>query len=831
MLALKTNRFLFGQAGRRRGFGLLAFTASVQLLLTLPGTLCGQTAPANDMFTNRITLTGSSVSAAGWNIGATKETGERTYSVTGGKSVWWTWTAPTNGSVIIDTVGSTFDTFLEVFTGASVSNLVQVAVDDDHGPGGASQVSFSANQGTVYQIAVDGCGYACGNIVLNVQEYVSPRITVQPVDNTVLPGTPVTLSGAAVGASSLTYQWWKGGIKISGASSATYSFTAQSSSAGTYSVTVSNGFGGDVSSNAMVTVAPVFFTSQPQNMTIVTEYPATFSASLTGGSSPSYQWQKNGTNIPGATSSQLTISKAQLSDSGLYSVRGTSSAGSLVSSNAALNVILPPYTFGTLAGGLPGTNDGTGTAAQFKTPHGITVDQSGAIYVADLVGQSIRKVTPSGVVTTLLNIPCRGSCSWPTSGPWGVAVDAATNVLVADTANNVILRIAPDGTVSQIAGMAGSLGETDGIGSAARFARPAAVAPDNQGNLYVADWTSSVACRIRRITPDGMVSTLAGSPGYQDGVGAKAAFLNPCGLGTDGAGNVFVMDEGNNCIRKVTPNGKVTTFAGSTVAGSQDGVGAAARFQFPHGGAIDGAGNIYVADYGNATIRKVAPDGSVMTIGGWPGSVGSADGAGARARFSGQRGITVDRLGNLYVADYGNSVIRKGVPFTVTNLPQSQAVPLGTPVTLNVSAAAGANGPFTYQWLFNNEPLLDQTNLTLAIGPTDRTNSGVYSVVVSNAVGNWLVLNATVRALVTPIIQPPQLATNGTARVFFQDADGGLPYDVSKVQVQWRTNLPSGTDTNWNVLSSGCYTTNGFLFIDDTTPPGQSARFYRVREW
>jgi hypothetical protein len=147
-----------------------------------------------------------------------------------------------------------------------------------------------------------------------------------------------------------------------------------------------------------------------------------------------------------------------------------------------------------------------------------------------------------------------------------------------------------------------------------------------------------------------------------------------------------------------------------------------------------------------------------------------------------------------------------------------------------VSEALGDNGPFTYQWLFNNTPLPDQTSLTLQIGPVVRTNSGVYSVTVSNAVGNWITLNGTVRVLVPPILQPPQPLANGAFRLSFQDADGGVPYDLSQVQVQWRTNLPTATDANWQVLSSGYYVTNGLVVIDDTNTPSPTSRFYRILE-
>jgi sugar lactone lactonase YvrE len=186
----------------------------------------------------------------------------------------------------------------------------------------------------------------------------------------------------------------------------------------------------------------------------------------------------------------------------------------------------------------------------------------------------------------------------------------------------------------------------------ARFNAPAGVAFDSAGNLYVADSGNST---IRRITPDGRVTTIAGTAGGSgsaDGVGAAARFSNPSNVAADGAGNLYVVD-GNNTIRKISPGNVVTTFAGAAgSAGDADGVGAAARFNQPWGIAADGAGNVYVADTQNLVIRKITPAGEVSTIAGIKGSRGRIDGNRASATFLNPRGITIDSAGNLYVTDW-----------------------------------------------------------------------------------------------------------------------------------------------------------------------------------
>jgi hypothetical protein len=336
----------------------------------------------------------------------------------------------------------------------------------------------------------------------------------------------------------------------------------------------------------------------------------------------------------------------------------------------------------TLAGtaGAGGSADGMGAAARFGSPAGVTVDGGGTVYVADQDNSTIRKITATGVVTTLAGSAMLAGSADGTGAtarfgfPTGLTVDSAGIIYVADQDNNTIRRVTAVGTVTTLAGAAGQFGSTDGTGGAARFSFPAGVGIDNGGNLYVADSNNRI---IRKIMGTGDVTTLAGAPGMPgavDGTGTAARFSFPAGIAVDAVGIVYLADRSNHSIRKVTSAGVVTTLAGNSgTPGSADGTGTAARFSFPTGVAIDTAGNVYVADQSNHTIRKVTAGGVVTTLAGSPGALGSADGIGAAARFRFPADVAVDTAGNVYVADQSNHTIRKvtatGVVTTLAGSP------------------------------------------------------------------------------------------------------------------------------------------------------------------
>jgi sugar lactone lactonase YvrE len=226
--------------------------------------------------------------------------------------------------------------------------------------------------------------------------------------------------------------------------------------------------------------------------------------------------------------------------------------------------------------------------------------------------------------------------------PCGVAVDSAGNVYVADTDNHTMRKITPTGTVTTLAGLAGVSGSVDAAGGNARFNQPGGVAVDITGNVYVADSGNHT---IRKITPAGVVSTWAGTAGVSgsaDLTGTNAQFFLPQGVAVDDATNLYVADYGNHTIRKIAPDQSVTTFAGlAGNSGSLDASGTSARFYQPEGVAVDPAGYVYVADTANGTIRKITPAGAVSTLAGFAGSYGNADGTGTNAQFYQPEAVTV----------------------------------------------------------------------------------------------------------------------------------------------------------------------------------------------
>jgi sugar lactone lactonase YvrE len=354
-------------------------------------------------------------------------------------------------------------------------------------------------------------------------------------------------------------------------------------------------------------------------------------------------------------------------------------------------------TLAGLAGSL-GSTDGTGSGARFDTPYGVTTDGE-SLYTADNVDNTIRKIAiATGAVTTLAgaagssgSVDGTGSAA-RFNNPTGITTDG-TNLYVAERTNQTIRKIViATGAVTTLAGTAGSEGSADGNGSAARFKNPYGLTTDGE-NLYVAD---SYNYTIRKIViATGEVTTLAGtadSEGSADGTGSTARFNAPYGLTTDGE-NLYVADTLNHTIRKIEiATGAVTTLAGSAGSnGSADGTGTAARFKKPHSLTTDGA-NLYVVDSFNSTIRKIAiATGVVTTLAGSAGSNGSDDGSGSAARFFYPYGLTTDGK-NLYVADSLNSTIRKIGPDTAAPTVTAVTAPAATnSLSIAVTIAAGDN--------------------------------------------------------------------------------------------------------------------------------------------
>lgn len=467
-----------------------------------------------------------------------------------------------------------------------------------------------------------------GEATLNVgpgAPLAAPQIVTQPLGLSVNAGQTAVFAVAATGGGPLTYQWQRDGNDIAGATGPVLALSnVQPADAGTYTVAVVNGEGRATSNAAGLVVLPTpgapAIGTQPAAASAFVGGRARFTAAVSGNPAPLCLWLRNGIVIPGATTCSEYLTPVLTADDNgaLYNVFAYSTGGHVFGNGALLTVSAAPpaVTVATALAGLPGTTgsaDGSGSAARFNTPNYLAVAADGAIAIGDF--------------------------------------------------GNSTLRIVIGTQVSTLAGSPGVFAFADGTGSAARFAGNGGLAFDRAGNLYVSDWDNHV---IRRITPAGVVSTVAGSPGLvgsADGTGAQARFRNPNGLAIDAQDNLYVVDWGNHTLRKITPAGEVSTFAGTAgEAGAADGAGAAARFRTPGAVAIDGAGNLYVTDMFNHAVRKITPAGVVSTLAGTLGLSGTADGTGGAARFDVPAWISATADGTLFVVSAAGDTVRRISP-------------------------------------------------------------------------------------------------------------------------------------------------------------------------
>ena len=494
----------------------------------------------------------------------------------------------------------------------------------------------------------------------------------------------------------------------------------------------------------------------PNNQTVLPGGNATFTVTATGMPPLSYQWQRDaigsstwanlsdGGAYSGSATATLTVGSATTAMNGDLFRCVITGASTAVTTSAVALVVETPMVVSTLAGtaGSSGSAVGAGSAARFNSPADVAVDSSGSVYVADTGNDTVRMITPAGVVTTLagqagVSGSNDGSGSALFNHPAGIAVDGAGNAYVADTNNNTIRKLViASGAVTTLAGQPGIAGSADGSGTAASFNGPSGIAVDTALNLYVADTLNHT---IRKITAAGVVTTIAGTAGLSgtvDATGSAARFHGPQGLVLDASGNLFIADTNNNAIRKlVASTGVATTVTGLTgSAGSADGPSSQAQFHFPSGIGIDAAGNLYVADTDNHTLRKIALSGAVSTLAGLAGTSGSADGTGTAARFDFPTGVALNNAGNVYLADTNNHTIRLCVvPIApaITTQPQNQTVTAGANVTFSVTAS-GKPAP-TYQWLFDGTAISGATSSTLALNNVQPASAGYYSVLVTNS--------------------------------------------------------------------------------------------------
>jgi len=534
---------------------------------------------------------------------------------------------------------------------------------------------------------------------------------------------------------------------------------------------------------------PPQITSQPVSQTGQATYTTiTFGVGIYGAAPFTYQWNFNGTPIAGATGSNYILSPVQLANAGNYSVTVANANGSVTSASATLTVN-PAYTWSTVVSGI--------------SPTAVAEDAAGNLYIADN-NSVIWKVT-AGSGGAPVAWAGRYGHSGSTDGaggdarfnsPQGIAVDLAGNVYVSDSGNNTIRLITPAGVVTTVAGLASSAGFVDASGTTARFNDPLGLTLDSQTNIYVADRYNYA---IRKIAPSGMVTTL--STGFSDGGWDGGGGPGPGAVAVDSLGNVYVADTGGQSVRVIAPGGSVSQFAGptSTVGGYADGVGQYASLDNPLGITLDASGNLYVSDARDSTIRRIDPARKMTTLGGlntaYPRLV---DGVGSGALFHAPLGLTMDHLGNLYVADFDNGAIRLGTLGAPTGPPQITSQPVSqtgqatyTTITFGVGVYGAA--PFTYQWYFNGSPIAGATGSNYILSPVQLVNAGTYSVTVANANGSVNSTNATLT--VNPAytwstlfsgLNPPAMPT-----AVAEDAAGNL-YIADNNSVIWKVAAGAG---------------------------------------
>lgn len=528
--------------------------------------------------------------------------------------------------------------------------------------------------------------------------------------------------------------------------------------------------------------ASAAISQQPGNATAQMGATVTFTATATGSPVPNVRWQRqaNGTfgfadlfndgtysgtdtgSVSGSSiTSTLTITNVAPGMTGdqfrLVATNSVSGVSQSATSSSATLLVNAGTSISTFVGqsGFAGTNDGTGTGARFNTPASITSDVFGNFYVADQANHVIRKITAAGVVTTVAGL---AGVSGNTDGvgnaarfssPAAVVSDSIGNLYVADTYNHTIRLITTTGTVTTVAGLAGNAGSVDGIGNAARFNFPSGLAILG-GSIYIADTSNHTIRRMLGTTVTTYAGTV-GTAGSLNGNGTNSRFNYPNGLVGDNSGNLYVADSFNHVIRRISNFGDVTTFAGLPgSAGSTDGNSSLARFNQPVGIAIDGSGNLYVADTFSHIIRKITPGADVTTLAGSAGQTGSNDGVGNSARFFGPLAVAVDSSGNIYIADTRNHSIRRtgstSAPGIATQ-PQNRAGVVGGSATFTV-VATGVPSP-SYQWqrqaagtfgflnLSNDGTYTGVNTATLTVNNIFPSSAGdQFRVVLSNGFGS-----------------------------------------------------------------------------------------------
>lgn len=520
-------------------------------------------------------------------------------------------------------------------------------------------------------LAACGGGGGGGTAPPPVPVPVAPALTMQPGSQTGLAGASVTFSVSSSGDAPLSYQWTRNGIDVAGATAASYTLPAvqPADSASVWRVAVRNAAGSVVSQPALLTVGGVGMRPLAGMLDEKTDtagqHTFTLAVGVTGDG-------KGGFYVPNREAIYRVSAAGQVSTaasvSGCLFYQGALDKGGnlFIPCQTAIYKLAQDGTISLAAGTreASGYADGDAASARFNSITSLAFDSKGSLYINDrYYSPLVRKMAPDGRVTTVAGnalSEVAGALDGTGSAARfielkGMAFDAQDLLYVLD--GHAVRTVTAAGVVGTAYGKAGELGAADGTAATARFRNPWGIAIDAAGNIFLADTDNNA---IRKITAAGQVSTLAGrheQAGSADGAGGLAAFAAPFALTLGGDGNLYVADAANETLRKVTMGGVVSTFAGAPLrprsSGSITGLGQEARFYDPRGMAVDGAGNVLVADFGNRALRKITPGAEVTTVAGSPGNNSYSDGQGILAGFQGPDDLAIDGAGNVYAMDRG----------------------------------------------------------------------------------------------------------------------------------------------------------------------------------
>ena len=642
--------------------------------------------------------------------------------------------------------------------------------------------AYNAGSYTVVISNVYGC-VTSGVATLTVQ--APPVITVQPTNQTVLPGASPVFSAAVVGSGPFGYLLYLAGTNLvqSGTNSGLALPGVSAINAGNYTVVVTNAWGGATSQVAVLTVmAPPIVTAQAGSQAVLPGTNVAFSVTAAGSGPLICQWQFNGANIP-----NYVITTVAGNGYELYGEGGFSGDG------------------------------GAATNAELFWPFGVAIDGAGNLYFADNENERIRKVGTNGVITTVAGTNSAGysgdggaATNARLNVPSGVALDAFGNLYIADMSNNCIRMVGANGIISTVAGT-NSAGYSGDGGAAvnASLWMPVGVAVDCLGNLYIADEYNN---RIRAVNTSGIITTVAGNGalGYSGdgGAAAGASLTLPAGVAVDATGNLYIIDGYNSRIREVSTSGIITTIAGMGGSGySGDGGPATGALLYgPAGLAVDSAGNVYIADTDNNRIRKASPaSSSTFTL----TNVSSVNAGSYTAVIGNAYGSVTSAVATLTVQ----------APPVVTVQPAGQIALPGSSAVFPVSAAGA--GPFGYSWYLDSTNLVQSgLNSALMLADISTNDAGNYTVVVTNAYGSVTsqvaILTIAFPASVTGLLGSQTVLT-GTNVSLTAAAGGTGPFSY-----QWQlngTNLP-------NDIISTVAGTNGSGYSGDGGPAPKATLYY-----